>query len=60
MENNKTQYLFLFFEKDTAGQERFKSMTPMYYRGAAAAILVYDITNPKSFEAVQDWVNGKI
>ena len=42
---------------DTAGQERFRSMTPMYYRGAAAAILVYDITSVESFENVKDWVN---
>ena len=30
---------------DTAGQEKYHSLAPMYYRGAAAAILVYDITN---------------
>jgi len=33
---------------DTAGQERYHSLTPMYYRGAAAAIVVYDITNAVS------------
>eukprot|EP01147_Barroeca_monosierra_P000653 gene653-3961_t len=42
---------------DTAGQERFHSMLPMYYRGAAAALLVYDVTNPKSLGAVMDWIN---
>eukprot|EP00026_Physarum_polycephalum_P014557 Phypoly_transcript_15086.p1 GENE.Phypoly_transcript_15086~~Phypoly_transcript_15086.p1 ORF type:complete len:227 (+),score=29.02 Phypoly_transcript_15086:261-941(+) len=41
---------------DTAGQERFRSLAPMYYRGAAAAVLVYDITNPDSFQKTQDWV----
>lgn len=30
---------------DTAGQERYHSLAPMYYRGAAAAIIVYDITS---------------
>jgi len=32
-------------------------MTPMYYRGASAAILVYDITNKESFESVKGWAN---
>uniref|UniRef100_A0A2K5IFM0 Uncharacterized protein n=1 Tax=Colobus angolensis palliatus TaxID=336983 RepID=A0A2K5IFM0_COLAP len=32
---------------DTAGQERYHSLAPMYYRGAQAAIVVYDITNQK-------------
>lgn len=30
---------------DTAGQERYHSLAPMYYRGAAAAVIVYDITS---------------
>ena len=33
-------------------------MTPMYYRGASAAILVYDVTSVESFECVKDWVTG--
>lgn len=33
---------------DTAGQERYHSLAPMYYRGAQAAIVVYDITNKVS------------
>ena len=33
---------------DTAGQERYHSLAPMYYRGAQAAIVVYDITNEAS------------
>lgn len=33
---------------DTAGQERYHSLAPMYYRGAQAAIVVYDITNTVS------------
>lgn len=34
---------------DTAGQERYHSLAPMYYRGAQAAIVVYDITNQVSY-----------
>ncbi|CAI9090469.1 OLC1v1025246C1 [Oldenlandia corymbosa var. corymbosa] len=41
---------------DTAGQERYHSLAPMYYRGAAAAIIVYDITNQASLERAKKWV----
>lgn len=41
---------------DTAGQERYRSLAPMYYRGAAAAIIVYDITNLDSFTGAKSWV----
>jgi len=41
---------------DTAGQERFRSLAPMYYRGAAAALLVYDVCSQDSYDKVKDWV----
>ncbi|OAY53737.1 ras-related protein RHN1 isoform X1 [Manihot esculenta] len=41
---------------DTAGQERYHSLAPMYYRGAAAAVVVYDITSMESFERAKKWV----
>ncbi|GAB2225280.1 hypothetical protein Droror1_Dr00006071 [Drosera rotundifolia] len=41
---------------DTAGQERYHSLAPMYYRGAAAAVVVYDITSMESFEKAKKWV----
>merc|ERR1712032_78841 len=41
---------------DTTGQERFRSLAPMYYRGASAAIVVYDQTNAVTFERAQAWV----
>ncbi|XP_064965820.1 ras-related protein RHN1-like isoform X2 [Musa acuminata AAA Group] len=41
---------------DTAGQERYHSLAPMYYRGAAAAIVVYDISSMDSFIRAKKWV----
>merc|ERR1712176_1340373 len=41
---------------DTAGQERFASMASLYYRGADAAVLVFDCTVPKSLQSVKNWV----
>lgn len=41
---------------DTAGQEQFKSITRSYYRGVAGALVVYDITNEKSFNNVKTWL----
>ncbi|XP_065838412.1 ras-related protein Rab-39A-like [Oscarella lobularis] len=42
---------------DTAGQERFRAITRSYYRNAAGGLLVYDVTNRKSFEEVKDWLD---
>merc|ERR1712013_621359 len=39
------------------GQERFRTLTPSYYRGAQGAILVYDISSRESFQKVEDWLN---
>jgi len=41
---------------DTAGQERYHSLAPMYYRGAQAAIVVYDVTNAKTFSKATAWI----
>lgn len=41
---------------DTAGQERYHSLAPMYYRGASAAIIVYDVTSADSFTRAKKWV----
>lgn len=41
---------------DTAGQERYHSLAPMYYRGAQAAIVVYDLSNKETFQKAQTWV----
>jgi len=40
---------------DTAGQERFQSLGTAFYRGADCCVLVYDITDKKSFDSLQGW-----
>ncbi|KAI8874493.1 ras-domain-containing protein, partial [Backusella circina FSU 941] len=42
---------------DTAGQESFRSITRSYYRGAAGALLVYDITRRDTFENLTTWLD---
>mmetsp|Transcript_22395 Transcript_22395/g.63479 ORF Transcript_22395/g.63479 Transcript_22395/m.63479 type:complete len:320 (-) Transcript_22395:299-1258(-) len=42
---------------DTAGQEQFKKLAPMYYKNAAAAVVCYDCTSPKSFETLRYWLD---
>ena len=41
---------------DTAGQESFRSITRSYYRGAAGALLVYDVTRRDTFEHLASWL----
>ncbi|KAI8377637.1 ras family-domain-containing protein [Radiomyces spectabilis] len=41
---------------DTAGQESFRTITRSYYRGAAGALLVYDITRRETFENLPTWL----
>ena len=40
---------------DIAGQERFGNMTRVYYRDAAAAFIVFDLTRRGTFDAVRKW-----
>ncbi|KAI8060042.1 P-loop containing nucleoside triphosphate hydrolase protein [Gongronella butleri] len=41
---------------DTAGQDRYRALTPLYFRQAAAVLIVYDICNRQSFDHLQEWV----
>eukprot|EP00829_Urostomides_striatus_P019725 TRINITY_DN7812_c0_g1_i1.p1 TRINITY_DN7812_c0_g1~~TRINITY_DN7812_c0_g1_i1.p1 ORF type:complete len:209 (-),score=74.51 TRINITY_DN7812_c0_g1_i1:23-649(-) len=41
---------------DTAGQENFRSMIRVFYKGTHAAFLVYDITNKETFDKLDDWL----
>ena len=42
---------------DTSGQDRFRSMTNLYYRDAQVAILTYDVTNEQSLDSLNYWLN---
>ncbi|KAJ9576636.1 hypothetical protein L9F63_015005 [Diploptera punctata] len=42
---------------DTAGSERYEAMSRIYYRGAKAAIVCYDITNKTSWDRAKFWIN---
>lgn len=42
---------------DTAGQERFRSLIPSYIRDSSVAVVVYDISNAKSFQNTRKWVD---
>jgi len=43
---------------DTAGQERFRTITTAYYRGAMGILLVYDVTDEKSFANMGNWIRN--
>ena len=56
--NNKTiKKTFNITLVDTAGQERFKSITKSFYKGADCILLIYDITNKDSFHKISDWIS---
>ena len=41
---------------DTSGEERYRSMAPLYYRGASVVLLVFDLTLEESFKNVGSWL----
>ncbi|KAG0331655.1 GTP-binding protein [Podila humilis] len=43
---------------DTAGQERFRTITTAYYRGAMGILLVYDVTDERSFSNIRNWFSN--
>merc|ERR1712000_556 len=43
---------------DTAGQERFRTITTAYYRGAMGILLVYDVTDEKTFNNIRTWFSN--
>jgi len=47
-----------FFKRDTAGQERFRTLTTAYYRGAMGILLMYDVTSLESFNHLSYWLRN--
>ena len=45
------------FITDTAGQERFRSLTKMFYKGADGILVGFSLTEAKSLESVNYWIN---
>jgi small GTP-binding protein len=43
---------------DTAGQEQYRALGPVYFRSAAAALIVFDVTNEQSFSRLIDWLTS--
>jgi small GTP-binding protein len=41
---------------DTAGQEKYKSLSKVYYKGASGVLIVYDVTDPQSYLDVESWM----
>lgn len=47
---------FMIINRDTAGQERFRSLTAAFFRDAMGFLLVFDLTNESSFLNVRNWI----
>jgi small GTP-binding protein len=42
---------------DTAGQEKFRSLGPIYFRNSSGAVVVFDVTNRPSFDSLDEWIS---
>jgi small GTP-binding protein len=43
---------------DTAGQEEYRSLGPIFYRNASIALVVFDVSNSKTFSSIPDWITS--
>ena len=50
------QYLLSMW--DTAGQETYRNLVPMYFRNAEIAFIVFDVTNPKTSKSIGFWIQS--
>jgi Ras-related protein Rab-24 len=49
-------FVIIFVLQDTAGSERYEAMSRIYYRGARAAVLCFDLTDRSSFDKLRFWI----
>jgi small GTP-binding protein len=42
---------------DTAGEERYRSLAPIYFRDAKAAVVVFDVNDPNPQASIEEWLN---
>ena len=56
IQNEKKNFNISLF--DTAGQEKFRAVTKSYYKESEGILLMYDITDKKSFDNVEMWINS--
>ncbi len=56
IENNNQKINFLFY--DSAGHDRFRHLTKQHYQGSKGIILAYDVTDKKTFDNVDGWINS--
>ena len=54
LEEGKTVKVQLW---DTAGEERFRTIAKSYYKGAHGIVLIYDVTNRKTYDNIRKWMN---
>lgn len=50
--------MIIYFNLPFVGQERFRSITKAYFRKADGIILVYDVTNERSFINIRQWISS--
>ena len=55
---NTKKKKFDIFLVDTAGQERFRAITKIYFKGCDGILIFYDVTNRESFDNVDSWLES--